>query len=376
MCPRRGTSRSTRSSPRPQVGAGLGARRRAASSPWTRRSRIDHPRRTAADARRGVQPDAERVQVHEPEVPRVAQDAAHGRSRAHRSGRRVRRAGARKADAMFACCRAARLDRSGLAWACRARNARVEASGGKLRVREFPAPDASSHRSALHERAGARMSGLCGPAARTAPSTSGSRRAAARAQHGRGCGRLRAATAAPLEPDLFARRPLLLGSAAYIGRDLRDELPRYVKRRPRRGHPPAVPGPDTGDHWLASHLSWNRARPKLTERARCVTGIATIPVMAPRSLLAAVASSSFRPRRRRIRRWRNGYWFDGTRFVFGTRYTVDGFSWRVPRAHRPYGGDRRALRGACVRRRHHHGIDSADALDDKITCSSRRASST
>lgn len=66
--------------------------------------------------------------------------------------------------------------------------------------------------------------------------------------------------------------------------------------------------------------------------------------------------------------WRNGWWFDGATFRFGTRYTVDGrFSAGRPAkvdrtvelAHRwvvPAYGDA-----------HHHGIDSADGVEDKAT---------
>ncbi len=66
--------------------------------------------------------------------------------------------------------------------------------------------------------------------------------------------------------------------------------------------------------------------------------------------------------------WRNGWWFDGAAFRFGTRYSVDGrFSAGRPAkvdrtvelAHRwvvPAYGDA-----------HHHGIDSADGVEDKAT---------
>jgi len=65
--------------------------------------------------------------------------------------------------------------------------------------------------------------------------------------------------------------------------------------------------------------------------------------------------------------WTHGLWFDGTRFVPGTRYTVDGFF-----------TDRRPLtvdRTVDLAERyvvpafgdaHHHGIDGAQGLDDKI----------
>src|SRR5215210_6955065 len=91
--------------------------------------------------------------------------------------------------------------------------------------------------------------------------------------------------------------------------------------------------------------------------------------MVPRSLLAALALLLVPAlAAAESTAWRNGYWFDGERFVFGTRYTVDGvFAARPPRRIErtieigerfvvPAYGDA-----------HHHGIDSADALDDKIT---------
>jgi len=66
--------------------------------------------------------------------------------------------------------------------------------------------------------------------------------------------------------------------------------------------------------------------------------------------------------------WRNGYWFDGARFVFGTRYSVDGvFASRQPsRIDRTVEIGERFVVPA-YGDAHHHGIDSADALDDKIT---------
>jgi hypothetical protein len=65
--------------------------------------------------------------------------------------------------------------------------------------------------------------------------------------------------------------------------------------------------------------------------------------------------------------WRNGYWFDGTRFSFGTRYTVDGTfvtrePWRIDRTVEI--GERFVV--PAYGDAHHHGIDSSDALDDKI----------
>ena len=66
--------------------------------------------------------------------------------------------------------------------------------------------------------------------------------------------------------------------------------------------------------------------------------------------------------------WQDGRWFDGERFTNGSRYTVGGafVADRPPRIDRfvhlggrfvvPAYGDA-----------HHHGIDSAEALDDKVT---------
>lgn len=66
--------------------------------------------------------------------------------------------------------------------------------------------------------------------------------------------------------------------------------------------------------------------------------------------------------------WSNGLWFDGTRFVPDTRYCVDG----VFVAKRPAKIDRTVELGGrhvvpAYGDAHHHGIDSADGLDDKIT---------
>ena len=66
--------------------------------------------------------------------------------------------------------------------------------------------------------------------------------------------------------------------------------------------------------------------------------------------------------------WRNGLWFDGARFQPGTKYSVEGvFVARAP----PY-IDRTVELGErfvvpAYGEAHHHGIDSADAIDDKIT---------
>ncbi|MDQ3025942.1 MAG: amidohydrolase family protein [Pseudomonadota bacterium] len=66
--------------------------------------------------------------------------------------------------------------------------------------------------------------------------------------------------------------------------------------------------------------------------------------------------------------WRNALWFDGTRFVPGTKYSVDGaFVARAPvRIDRTVElGERHVV--PAYGEAHHHGIDSAEALDDKIT---------
>jgi hypothetical protein len=65
--------------------------------------------------------------------------------------------------------------------------------------------------------------------------------------------------------------------------------------------------------------------------------------------------------------WRNGLWFDGRGFVQGTRYSIDGVF--VPAVPQPI--DRTVELGArhvvpAYGEAHHHGIDSADGIDDKI----------
>ncbi|MGZ5112699.1 MAG: amidohydrolase family protein [Usitatibacter sp.] len=65
--------------------------------------------------------------------------------------------------------------------------------------------------------------------------------------------------------------------------------------------------------------------------------------------------------------WHNGLWFDGTRFVNGTRYSVDGVFVENP----PTAIDRTVELGErfvvpAYGDAHHHGIDSTDGLDDKI----------
>jgi cytosine/adenosine deaminase-related metal-dependent hydrolase len=66
--------------------------------------------------------------------------------------------------------------------------------------------------------------------------------------------------------------------------------------------------------------------------------------------------------------WRNALWFDGTGFVHGDRYSVDGvFSAQVPaRLDRTVELSGRHVVPA-YGDAHHHGIDSSDGLDDKIT---------
>src|SRR5437868_14565955 len=66
--------------------------------------------------------------------------------------------------------------------------------------------------------------------------------------------------------------------------------------------------------------------------------------------------------------WRNGRWFDGDRFVSATRYSVDASFV----ASRPAKLDRVVELGArhvvpAYGDAHHHGIDSDDGIDDKIT---------
>lgn len=65
--------------------------------------------------------------------------------------------------------------------------------------------------------------------------------------------------------------------------------------------------------------------------------------------------------------WRNGRWFDGTTFVPGDRYSVDGVFVASP----PATIDRTVelsdrLVVPAYGEAHHHGIDSSDGLDDKI----------
>ncbi|HEX4764253.1 MAG TPA: amidohydrolase family protein [Usitatibacter sp.] len=65
--------------------------------------------------------------------------------------------------------------------------------------------------------------------------------------------------------------------------------------------------------------------------------------------------------------WRNGRWFDGTAFVPGDRYSVDGVFVASPPAtvdRTVELSDRHVV--PAYGEAHHHGIDSSDGLDDKI----------
>ena len=66
--------------------------------------------------------------------------------------------------------------------------------------------------------------------------------------------------------------------------------------------------------------------------------------------------------------WRHALWFDGERFVAGTRYSIDGMFVAKP----PQAVDRTVELGGrhvvpAYGDAHHHGIDSEEAIDDKIT---------
>ena len=72
--------------------------------------------------------------------------------------------------------------------------------------------------------------------------------------------------------------------------------------------------------------------------------------------------------------WRNGLWFDGARFVAGDRWSVDGLF--VERLDSRLRGNDRPDRIVELGGRHvvpaygdahHHGIDSDDGIDDKVT---------
>ena len=89
----------------------------------------------------------------------------------------------------------------------------------------------------------------------------------------------------------------------------------------------------------------------------------------PRSLHVLLALLAFAaPAHAESIAWRNGYWFDGTRFERGTRYSVEG----VFAAHEPARIDRTVQLGErfvvpAYGDAHHHGIDSGDGLADKIS---------
>ena len=90
--------------------------------------------------------------------------------------------------------------------------------------------------------------------------------------------------------------------------------------------------------------------------------------MIARALTAALLFTIAAGARAENVEWRNGLWFDGNGFVPGNRYSVDGvFSEEVP----PHLDRTVELSGRHVvpayGEAHHHGIDSSDALDDKIT---------
>ena len=55
----------------------------------------------------------------------------------------------------------------------------------------------------------------------------------------------------------FWLRRLVPGAASGMS------LPRYANADNVVAIAPAAPGPGPGDHWIASHLNWNRARPKI-----------------------------------------------------------------------------------------------------------------
>jgi len=89
--------------------------------------------------------------------------------------------------------------------------------------------------------------------------------------------------------------------------------------------------------------------------------------MIARTLLALLLLSVPHCLRAEAVQWRNALWFDGTGFVAGDRYSVDGTFVAAPPAQidrivelggrfvvPPYGDA------------HHHGVDSSDGIDDKI----------
>jgi cytosine/adenosine deaminase-related metal-dependent hydrolase len=90
--------------------------------------------------------------------------------------------------------------------------------------------------------------------------------------------------------------------------------------------------------------------------------------MNKRLLAAAFLLAAALPARCETIAWINGLWFDGTGFSNDTRYTRDGYFI----ARRPIKIDRSIELGErfvvpAYGDAHHHGIDSSDGLDDKIT---------
>jgi imidazolonepropionase-like amidohydrolase len=88
----------------------------------------------------------------------------------------------------------------------------------------------------------------------------------------------------------------------------------------------------------------------------------------PRHLLAFLALCCATSAAAESVEWRHGRWFDGERFVAATRHTVDDRFVAAP----PARIDRVVELGGrfvvpAYGDAHHHGIDSADGLDDKIT---------
>lgn len=87
-----------------------------------------------------------------------------------------------------------------------------------------------------------------------------------------------------------------------------------------------------------------------------------------RAWLAAAALALSLPGLAETVAWQEGRWFDGERFVEGARYSVDG----VFVAERPRRIERIVRLGGryvvpAYGDAHHHGIDSDEALDDKVT---------